>query len=155
MTIETSEQLISEVKLSLGSSSELIGAEGYEFVVSQALNELGWSLPVDGKKAYWAVQRGKRHCLDILRTQSAHKFRYKDLSLNHRFNHYNAMVENLDKKFEKALDTDPDLLDIADMFRVFGTYVENGFVYDQYGNDISKIMQDFGVDNEGYRYRIL
>lgn len=155
MAIETSDQLVSEVTISLGSSSELIGAEGYEFAVSQALNELGWSFPVDGKKAYWAVQRTKRHCLDILRTQSAHKFRYKDLSLNHRFNHYNAMIEDLDKKFEKALDTDPDLLDVADMFKVFGTYVENGIVVDQYGNDISKIIYDLGIDNEGYRKRYM
>ena len=157
MAIETNEQFISKVQTSLGSSSELVGAEGYSFAISQALNELGWSLPASGKKAYWLVERGKRHCIDILRTQSANKFRYKDLALNHRFNHYNAMIEDLDKKFEKALDSDPDLLDVdADsIFKVFGTYVENGFVYDQYGNDVTKILQDLNVDNEGYRHRIL
>lgn len=156
MAIETVDQLSLKIRVSMGSSKELLEPEEYNFASSQALNELGWSLPInDPKRIYWIIERGKRHSLDILRTQAANKFRYKDLSLNHRFNHYNSLINDLDAKFEKALDTDPDLLGISDMFMVFGTYIENGIVYDQYGNDISKILNSEGIDNDGYRHRIV
>lgn len=156
MSIETIDQLIGRINVSMGSSRELLEPEEYEFAASQALNELGWSLPIsDLKKVYWIIERGKRHSLDVLRTQSANKFKYKDLSLNHRFNHYDALIKDLDNKFEKAMDTDPDLLDVSDTFSIFGTYVENGIVYDQYGNDISKILNENEIDNDGYRHRIL
>lgn len=153
MAIETTEQLINQIKVSMGSSRGLLEPEEYSFAASQALNELGWSLPTsDSLQVYWLVQRGKRHSLDILRTVTAHKFKYKDLSLNHRFDHYNALIKDLDEKFAKALE---DMLLDVDFAKMFGTYIENGIIYDQYGNDISKILHDNDIDNEGYRYRIL
>ena len=33
----------------------------------------------------------------------------------------------------------------------FGTYLDNGFIYDQYGNDVTRLMKDLGEDNDGYR----
>jgi hypothetical protein len=155
MSITTSGEFIVKISSALGSSSSLLESGEMEFVALQTLNELGWSYPIDnGKKEFWCIERGKRHALDMLRVQSAHRFKYKQINLGQRFDHYDKMIKDLDEKFEKALDNDPILMDV-DMNSFFGVYVENGFVYDQFGNDVTKYLYDSGVDNEGYRHRIL
>lgn len=155
MTISVSGELISKISTSLGSSSDLLEPEGLEFAALQAINELGWSYPIsNSRREFWCIQRGKRHALDLLRVQSAHRFKYKQISLNQRFDHYQSLIESMDKSFYEALEKDP-ILSGVDMSKAFGTYIENGFVYDQFGNDITKIMKDLSIDNEGYRKRYL
>ncbi len=143
MSINNIYDLMERVQLSLGGSSSLLGEEEVEFSASQSLNELGFKIPIKNpKKILWSIERGKRHCLDILRIQSAHRFKYKQLSLNHRFNHYDALIKDMDERFEKALNTDPDLMDIP-FSGIMGHYISNGFVYDQFGNDVTKQMNYF------------
>lgn len=155
MSIEGSGELISKVKTSLGSSSGLLEPEELEFAALQATNELNWGYPIkEPKKIYWCVQRGKRHALDVLRVQSARKFQFKSLSLQHTFQHYHSLIREMDEDFQKALDTDPELMDIP-MEAMFGLSLENGIVYDQYGRDVSKILNYYDIDNEGFRHRIM
>lgn len=155
MSIENSDQLVSKIEMALGSSSSLFVSNQLEFAASQAINELGWSYPIEiSKKQYWAVLRGKRHALDLKRTETAHKFKYKQISLNQRFEHYNALIRFMDEEFERAASRDPVLLDV-EYKDFFGTYINNGFIYDQYGNDISRLMSDLGADNNGYRTRYI
>jgi len=151
MTISTTSEFVTEIEKAISSSASYLESEETEFAATQALRELGFSLPVDNKKKeYWCIERGKRHALDILRTVSAHKFKYKQLSLNQRFEHYNTLLDKMDADFEKALNSDPDLMDI-DVTKFFGVYLENSIVYDQFGNDISKELNYYGIDNEGFR----
>lgn len=155
MSIEGSGELINRVKTALGSSSGLLEPEELEFAALQALNELDWNYPLDdSKKQYWAVQRARRHAIDVLRVQSARKFQFKSLSLQHKFQHYHALITELDNKFEKALQEDPALMDIA-LEGMFGVFLENGIVYDQYGRDVSKYLDYHNVDNNGFRHRIM
>lgn len=143
MSITSSGELIQKIRSSLGSSAELLGSGEYEFVAYQTLNELGVDYPIDNRTLQlWGIERGKRHAIDILRIQSAHRFKYKQLSLNHRFNHYDAILKEMDRKFEEALNSDPDLLGVDLLTGSYGTYIENGFVYDQFGNDISKLFYE-------------
>jgi len=137
----------------LGSLSSDLGAGELAFAASQSMLELGWTYPLSqGKKVFWAIQRGRRHALEFLRSVAASKFRYKQIYLNQRFEHYSDLIEQWDKEFKEALETEPILLN-ADVSKMFGTYVSNGFIYDQHGNDISKLCNDFGIDNDGYRTR--
>jgi hypothetical protein len=153
MTIAGSGEFIAKIKTAMGSSAGLLESGEFQFAALQALNELEWNYPIDAqKKEFWAIKRGYRHALDILRVQSAHKFQFKQLSLQHRFRHYDALIQSMDEEFNRALDKDPTLWDVS-LDKVFGVYEDNGFVYDQYGNDITKILFDLGVDNNGYRYR--
>lgn len=153
MTISNSGELIGKIENSMGSSASFLSVEEFEFATTQALNELGWSYPIDKpKKEYWSVQRGRRHALDILRVQAAHRFQFKQLSLQHRFRHYNEMIQQMDQDFQKALDSgDPDLLDVPPE-GMFGLSIGNGWIYDQYGNDVSKILNYYNEDNEGFRH---
>jgi hypothetical protein len=123
------------IELSLGSSTRLLSEEAKEFAAQQAMSELNFSYPVTKPfEQLWAIERGKRHAIDILRVEAAHRFKYKQLSLNHRFNHYNELLRVMDEKFEEAL---PEL---AGGMRTF--YIESGFVYDIYGNDVTKAVNN-------------
>lgn len=135
--IEDEFELIEKIQLSLGLSSDLLTPEGLEFSALQAVNELGYKFPIsDPTKKIWALKRGKRHALDILRIQSAHRFRYKQLALNHRFNHYHALIQEMDKEFE-------DMLDDLALSSSLTMYIESGFVYDSFGNDITKYVHRY------------
>ncbi len=151
MTISTINEFTTEIEKAISSSASYLEPEELEFAATQALRELGFSLPIDNKKKeYWCIERGKRHALDILRTVSAHKFKYKQLSLNQRFTHYDALINKMDSDFEKALNSDPDLLDI-DMTQFFGVYLGNNMIYNQFGEDVSKELGYYEIDNEGFR----
>lgn len=122
-----------------------------EFAANQALDELCFSLPItNSTRSYWTIQRGKRHALDLLRTAAAFRFKYKQISLNQRFEHLDKIIEKMDTDFQKAMDNDPNLMDL-DIDEMFGTYLGNGILTDQFGNDVSRLMKDLGYDNDGYR----
>ena len=138
--IDSIEDLIERLQISLGTSKTLLSEEEFDFAVSQAQNEMRLKFPiVDGKRQLWGIERSKRHALDLLRIQSAHRFKYKQLSLNDRFNHYDRMIKDMDEKFEHAMNSDPDLWDIAPE-GMLGFYVDNGFVYNKYGEDMTKFI---------------
>ncbi len=126
---------IEYLDIALGTSSKLLNEDAKLLAVSQALTELKYTYPLDKPmEQLWAIKRGMRHALDILRVESAHRFKYKQLSLNHRFNHYNELIGTLDKEFE---DSFPELSGYMHSF-----YIESGFVYDRFGNDVTKAMNN-------------
>ena len=140
MSILDLDDLVERVQISLGTSASLFQEAELEFCCEQAVLELGTSFPIEKSALQlWIIERAKRHSLDILRIQSAHRFKYKQLSLNDRFNHYNALIQDMDAKFENALNTDPDLLNIP-FSGVMGFYIRNGFVYDKFGNSMEHMF---------------
>ncbi len=147
------DDFIDQIKLALGDLETRLEEPALEFAAEQALDETGFSYPLSSSAKYWAIQRGKRHAIDVLRSTSAYKFKYKQISLNQRFDHLDKMIENLDSVWYIALKTDPALISIGiDISTTFGTYLGNGFIFDQYGNDVTRIMkQEYGEDNDGYR----
>lgn len=151
-------QDINELKTTVLSAAGGLGGyletDQLDFAADQAVRELGFSFPVtNNTREYWLIERSKRHVLDVLRTASAYKFRYKQIYLNQRFEHLNTLLEKMDEEFKEALNNEPDLLGV-DVSTTFGTYIENGFIYDQFGQDVSKVLvEEFGEDNDGYRER--
>lgn len=153
MSITNAQEHAITLQRALSSLADNLGTGELDFAALQSMNELGWSYPItDSKKSFWVVQRAKRHALDLLRTVASSKFRYKQIHLNQRFDHYNTLIKTWDREFASAMKHEPVLLGV-DMEDAFGTYVRNGFIYDQHGNEITKLMTDLGIDNDGYRSR--
>jgi len=156
MTLTNMETFVEKVQISLGDLIDQMDHPQIEFAIEQTLDELGWSLPIsEGTRPYWAIQRAKRHCLDILRTTAAYKFKYKQINLQQRFEQLHRQIWQMDVDFKTALKYDASLFDI-DISDSFGTYLGNNMIYDTYGNDITKfLMQEYDDDNDGYRTKVI
>jgi len=106
--------------------------------IEDAERETGWSLPVSGSfKEFWMINRSKRHVYEILRTGNAHKFKVEGINLQHRFDHYHKLIQEMDEKFEAAVIDNPAEFAGVDTFKMFGTKVDAGFAYDDYGKDVT------------------
>ncbi len=121
-----------------GLTSYLVDAD-YENAADDASRETGWSYPVANPfSIYWIKQRIKRHLFFYLYTESAHKFKYKQINLQHRFDHYDKMLKTMDEKFAEAIEERPDLFAGVSISHIFGTKVDAGFAYQQHtGKDIT------------------
>lgn len=137
-SIPTADDLADILKIQLSSLSTLITEDGYELVCDQAAQELGWVYPITTPaKVLWMVKRGTRHAINVLMLASANKFRYKQVSLNHRFDHFNKLIEEMDKEFEVAINGDLGLFANVSSYTMFGTKIDAGFAYTKYGKDIT------------------
>lgn len=136
MDLTTADDVADIVKIQLSSLAALITDDGYVLVCDQAAQELGWSYPITvPAQAFWMVKRATRHALNILRLASAHKFKFKTVNLQHRFDHYYKLIEIMDEEFEKAVNGDLALFAGVDSFRMFGTKIDAGFTYSSFGVD--------------------
>lgn len=141
MSIADQSELIDGITLRLGSNSGNVSDDGYVVGAETAMAELGWDYPLSHPlKVFWAFNRGVRHCIFILQIESAHKYRYKDIFLQNRFTHYSALIEKMDKDFEKAKGENPDMFfsaanaDAESIISSICAYIPNIRDYDIYGN---------------------
>ncbi len=127
--------ITAEVK---GLSSYLADAD-YTNATNDASRETGWSFPVTGDfKIYWMKQRAKRHLYEYLLTESAHKFKYEQINLQHRFLHYSKLIEQMDKAFIDIQEARPDQFADVAAYKLFSTKIDAGFAYvNQTGQDIT------------------
>lgn len=127
--------ITAEVK---GLSSYLADAD-YTNATNDASRETGWSYPVTGDfKIYWMKQRSKRHLYEYLLTESAHKFKYEQINLNQRFDHYSKLIKRMDEDFVNIQESRPDQFANVDTFKLFSTKIDAGFAYmPQTGQDIT------------------
>lgn len=142
-TYTSAEELIVAAKVQLSSLSTLVTPEGYSLAVDQASQELGWSFPVTSPtKAFWLLQRTVRHSLNILRIASANKFKFKLVNLQQRFEHFQKMIEEMDKEFIAAMTSDVALFAGVDSYKLFGSKIDAGFSYNTLGIDTT-----YDIDN--------
>jgi hypothetical protein len=124
------------LKFQLSSLATLITEDGYELACNLAEQELGWSYPVSNSvQLFWMIKRGTRHALNILRIASANKFKYKSVNLQNRFEHFQKLIEDMDKEFEEAMNADVALFAGVDTYKMFGTKIGAGFSYGVDGTD--------------------
>jgi hypothetical protein len=134
---ETVEEIVVAIETLL-SSSTILTEEGKVYAVDAALSELNWTLPqTDSAKVWWITKRALRHACYILWVASAQKFKYKQVNLQHRFEHYSKLIADMDREFEKALSSEPSLFSGVDTYKMFGSVVGAGFCYDTIGNDLT------------------
>lgn len=142
MSIASTAEFKALVEYAIGDASTILSSEEIESALSRALNELACTLPVNNKVIeFWLVERGQRHCIDILRSTSAHKFRYKQINLSHRFEHYHAMIESMDKRFLESLEE----IALAGAGGNFFLYIGSGFNYGHLGEDLT-YLDELGED---------
>ena len=132
---EMEEKIEEEVK---GLSTYLEG-DDYTNACNDASRETGWAFPVTTDfKIKWMKDRAKRHLFFYLYSESAHKFKYEQINLQHRFDHYDKILKKMDEDFAVALEAFPHEFAGVDSFELFGTKVDAGFNYDPItGKDIS------------------
>ena len=133
---ELRELLKEEVK---GLISYLTDPTDYDNAIDDAERETGWAMPVTTDfKILWIKNRAKRHLFFYLMSESAHKFKFEQINLQHRFSHYATLIKNMDEEFEKAKLENIHEFAGVDAFKIFGTQVEPGFAYEQEtGRDIT------------------
>jgi len=144
MALTDSADLIEAIQVQLSSSSSLVTEDGYDAVADSVSQELGWAYPIiDDTKIYWAIKRGVRHALFILWVASAQKFKFKQVNLQHRFDHYGTLLREMDKEFEKAMETNPAVFAGVSTYKMFGTRLDAGFAYDGMGRDVTHYKDNY------------
>ena len=119
--------------------------DDYSNALDDASRETGWTLPVTiDFKIHWIKERAKRHIFFYLMSESAHKFKFKQINLQQRFEHYRGLIKDMDVAFTAIIEARPDMFADVDPFMMFGTKIDAGFSYvPQTGED-----QTYEDDNE-------
>ena len=135
----TSDQLVAKLKEEVKSLTSYLDDEDYDNAVDDAGRETGWTLPLsDTLKEYWYKNRSKRHLFFYLLSESAHKYKVKQINLQHRFEHYSVLIKEMDTKFALIQEERPELFTSVDAENMFGNKIDAGFAYEpQTGNDIT------------------
>ncbi|MEN6445584.1 MAG: hypothetical protein ABFC98_06010 [Candidatus Cloacimonas sp.] len=126
----TSGELITVVQQELKGLSTRFEAVDFVNAASDAVADTGWSFPVtDNYKVKWLKQRVVRNLYFMLRSESAHKFKVDGINLQHRFDHYQKLVESMDEEWKVEIggimNTTEDKAGIA------GVKMDAGFVYEK------------------------
>lgn len=107
-----------------------LDTEDYRNAMDDAVRETGYSLPAtNSTMIYWLKTRAKRHLFFYLMTESAHKFKVKQYSLNQRFDHYRSTIEYMDLKWKEYLEEGEALI-VEDAIGALGTKIDAGFQYE-------------------------
>lgn len=132
----TKTQLITRLKQEVKGLTTYLVDDDYANASDDAVNEFGESFPVSGQELeYWIKRRAKRHLFYYLMSESAHKFKFEQINLQHRFEHYHLLIKTEDEAFVAFMEERPDLFAGVDTFKLFTTKIDAGFSYDKLGRD--------------------
>ena len=113
-----------------------IDSNDLDNAVNNAQRDTGWVCPVTSDfQIQWLKERSKRWLFFFLWSESAHKFKFEQINLQNRFEHYKQLIEYMDKQFEAAKEENIAEFAGASAYEMFGTKIEAGFQYDDVGND--------------------
>ena len=140
--LATVDELAEAISLKFGVSYGVLSADSFSAAANASIQELGWDLPTDHNlKDYWLAERGVRHAIFILMLENAKNFKYKQISLNQKFENYKSILEYLDKAFLEAKENNPELFSCSVFFDEaaiagFISYIPNLPDYDFLGRKI-------------------
>jgi len=126
----TSTEMAALLQQELKGLSSSIEDDDYTNAILAAERDTGWSLPQTADfKLTWLISRSKRHLFFYLLSQSAEDFRFKNIFLNHQFDHYSKLVDRMDKDFNVAIED--NALEFAGVAatEIAGTKIDSGFGY--------------------------
>jgi len=132
----TEDEAIDALKIGrLKGLTDLFDDDELTEVMRTTERETGWTLPLEGNsRITWFLRRATRHALYLLLVMNANKFKYKQINLQQRFEHYLKLIEMEDNAWlaaELPLDTPEDRI------AVFGSVASAGFAYDDLGRDMT------------------
>jgi hypothetical protein len=126
-----------QVSIELGSLASKVSVDAFEAASNKVYNEVQWAYPIsDPFKVFWALERGKRHLIQIFLIESAHKFKYKQIHLNQRFDHYLLLIKKMDEDFLLAIEENPEAFPTPAGGVPFPAYIANTFTYDFLGRSL-------------------
>jgi len=112
--------------------------DDYVNAIADAKRDTGWSAFSSDFQIKWIKERAKRHLFFYLYTESASKFKYKQVNLQHRFEHYGKIIADLDKQFKEVLEEEPHQFAGVSAFELFGSKIDAGFAGEaQTGRDLT------------------
>jgi len=124
--------LTQEVK---GLSTNFVD-DDYSNALDDAERDTGWAFPVaDGFKTYWQKERGKRHLYFYLATEATEEFKVRQLNLNQKFDHLFSLIKFMDDQFNDIQESRPEMFAGVDAYKSFGTQINAGFQYDDFGRE--------------------
>jgi len=127
-------QLQAEVK---GLTGSLVTAD-YGNAIDAAERDTGWDLPQTTEfRIKWLLDRSKRHLFFFLLSESAAKFRFKAIHLQHKFEHYRALIKDMDDRFTAAQEDFAFEFAGVSSYQLAGTKIDAGFAYDGTGRDLT------------------
>lgn len=138
MAIQDVSDFTDQVTIEMGSLASKVAPDAFDQCSNKTIAEFQdkWTYPItDPFKAYWFMERGKRHLIQIFLIETAHKFKYKQINLNQRFDHYFKLLEMLDKQFLEAVTENPAAFPEPAGGGVFPDYIANTFTYDFLGQE--------------------
>jgi hypothetical protein len=135
----TKQEMVFLLEKEVKGLSTVLDLVDYQNACDDAVRETGYILPnTVNAQIYWLKFRAKRHLFFYLLSESAHKFKVKQYSLNQRFEHYRDTIEYMDKVWNDYLLSEQALIDElagVDSVGLFGTKIDAGFQYDEVGRD--------------------
>jgi len=135
----TKTELTAVVHAGLKGLSSKFVTDDYDNAISDAERDTGWAEPYSGNfKEEWMIKRTKRHLFFYLMTEALKDFKYKQINLQQRFEHYRLIVQDMDKEFEAAVENNPHEFAGVGVHEMFGHKVDAGFASaPQTGRDIT------------------
>ncbi len=126
-----------QVSIELGGLASKVAVDAFESASDKVINEVQWDYPItDPFKTYWFLERGKRHLIQIFLIESAIKFKYKQIHLNQRFDHYLLLIKKMDEDFLRAIEENPEVFPTPAGGTSFPVYIANTFTYDFLGRSL-------------------
>ena len=137
MAVQDLTDFTDQVSIELGGLASKVATDAFERCSDKTMEELQWSYPItDSFKSYWTIERGKRHLIQIFLIESAIKFKYKQIHLNQRFDHYLLLIKKMDEDFLQAIEENPEVFPTPAGGTSFPVYIANTFTYDFLGRSL-------------------
>ena len=133
----TESQLVDLIQRELGGLSTKFDDNNYADALDEAERETGFSAEGNSNsfQITWLKSRTKRHLFFQMLSESAHKFKFKQVNLQHRFDHYMRLISKLDGDFKIAIEENAHEFAQVSVIHLFGHKADAGFSYDHMGND--------------------
>lgn len=141
-------ELVSIVNIELSSLFDELDVNEISRGIDKAINELGYTFPITGIKENWAVDRSKRHIIEVLLLNESPSFRFKKLNLEEPWEHYQSLIKYWDEQYAQALEDYPELFPNAlspngvPLSALFGLVTSNNHRYDVTGKDVSYLYDN-------------
>ena len=137
MALTDLDEFTDKVSIELGGLATKVAGDAFESASNKAYNEVQWAYPItDPFKIFWFLERGKRHLIQIFLIESAVKFKYKQIHLNQRFDHYLLLIKKMDEDFLRAIEENPEAFPTPAGGVPFPVYIANTFTYDFLGRSL-------------------
>lgn len=105
----TRNELRLRVEREIKGLADSFDTDDYNNAIDDMVVETVWVFPLTSAKILIAKDRVKRHLYSYLLSEASSKFKIQSINLNQKFDHYRALIKDLDGIFEKQKAENPEL----------------------------------------------